>query len=297
MKPGSTVVKLIELLQEVRERTLALITDLDDEQLIGPRLGIVNPLRWEIGHLAWFQEYWVLRYLNHRAPIVDSGDALYDSALVAHETRWDLPLPSTANTISYMQRVLDQVVHLYDREENPREPTDDATYFLSLVLLHEDMHAEAITYTRQTLAYPAPRFKVVDEIARSHSNESNGDVRNHEPLRDELGDAFVPGGKFVLGSIPGKHFVFDNEMSAHEVEVPPYAISRTAVTNVQYAAFVDDGGYDHQACGVMRGGAGAKVSAESIRSTGGLPQVNGGAETLMKWFGLKIIRRCFISTV
>ena len=241
MKLSSNVGECIELLQEVRERTLALITDLDDEQLIGSRLSIVNPLRWEIGHVAWFQEYWVLRHVNHRMPILDDGDTLYDSARVAHETRWDLPLPSKADTIQYMQRVLDQVVHLYDREE----PTDDAAYFLSLVLLHEDMHAEAMTYTRQTLGYPAPRFKVVDEITRAHSNEpASGDVRNPESLRDELGDALVPGGTFVLGSTPGKRFVFDNEISAHEFEVQPFAISRTAVTNAQYAAFVDDGGYD-----------------------------------------------------
>lgn len=243
MKSSSTVVKSIELLREVRERTLTLITDLDDEQLIGPRLSIVNPLRWEIGHVAWFQEYWVLRHLNHRAPILDGGDTLYDSASVAHDTRWDLPLPSRTDTISYMQRVLDQVVHMYDREE----PTDDATYFLSLVLLHEDMHAEAITYTRQTLGYAAPRFKVTDEIMRARVNEpANREMRNHEPLKNELGDALVPGGTFVLGSTPGKRFVFDNEMSAHEVEVLPFAISRTSVTNAQYAAFVDDGGYDRQ---------------------------------------------------
>ena len=247
MNPTSTVVKCIELLQEVRERTLVLITDLGDEQLIGPRLSIVNPLRWEIGHTAWFQEYWVLRHLNDRAPIFDDGDILYDSARVAHETRWDLPIPSKADTIGYTQRVLDQVVQLYGRKEAAGEPTDDATYFLSLVLLHEDMHAEAITYTRQTLGYAAPRFKFVDESAQAHSNEpANGDVRNHEPLRNEFDDVLVPGGTFVLGSTPGKHFVFDNEMSAHEVEVRPYGISRTAVTNVQYAAFVDDGGYDHQ---------------------------------------------------
>jgi len=215
--------------------------------MIGPRLSIVNPLRWEIGHVAWFQEYWVLRHVNHRAPIVDGGDALYDSAHVAHETRWDLPLPSRTDTIRYMQRVLDQVVHLYERKEKAGEPTDDAAYFLSLVLLHEEMHAEAIIYTRQTLGCAAPRFKVVDEIARAHVNEpANGEVRNHELLRDELGDALVPGGTFVLGSTPGKRFVFDNEMSAHKVEVRPFAISRTAVTNAQYAAFVDDGGYDRQ---------------------------------------------------
>ena len=247
MNLSSTVDKCIELLREVRERTLALITDLDDEQLIGPRLSIVNPLRWEIGHVAWFQEYWVLRHLNHRAPILDGGDTLYDSASVAHDTRWDLPIPSRVDTLGYMQRVIEQVVSLCDRKEKAGESTDDTTYFLSLVLLHEGMHAEAITYTRQTLGYPAPRFKVVDEIARAQSNKrANGDLRNHQRSRDELGDALVPGGAFVVGSTPGKRFVFDNEMSAHEVEVRPFAISRTAVTNAQYAAFVDDGGYERQ---------------------------------------------------
>jgi len=242
MSIGSTVVKHIELLQEARERTLALVTDLDDEQLIGPRLSIVNPLRWEIGHIAWFQEYWVLRHLNHRAPILDGGDALYDSARVSHETRWDLPLPSKADTIRYMQRVLDQVVHLDDREE----PTDDAAYFLSLALQHENMHAEAITYTRQTLGYPAPRFKVVDEIAKQSSASVDRELRSYKALTGELGDALVPGGTFVLGSTPGQRFLFDNELSAHDVDVEHFAISRTAVTNGEYAAFVDDGGYNRQ---------------------------------------------------
>src|SRR5437870_11309610 len=117
MKPSSTIVKCIELLQEIRERTLALITDLDDEQLIGPRLSIVNPLRWEIGHIAWFQEYWILRHMHGRAPMLTDGDSLYDSARVAHETRWDLPLPAKAETIAYMQGVLDQVLDLYSQKK------------------------------------------------------------------------------------------------------------------------------------------------------------------------------------
>ena len=43
---------------------------------MGPRLRIVNPLRWEIGHLAWFQEYWVLRHLGGQPPILTNGDEL-----------------------------------------------------------------------------------------------------------------------------------------------------------------------------------------------------------------------------
>src|SRR5262245_61371397 len=158
MSSNPTTVQLTRELQDARQRTLALVADLDDEQMIGPRLEIVNPLRWEIGHLGWFQEYWLLRHLNRRAPILALGDALYDSAKVAHETRWDLPLPSKIDTLAFMQTVLDQVIDLYDSKVGARECATDSrdAYFLSLVLLHEDMHDEAIMYTRQTLRYPAP---------------------------------------------------------------------------------------------------------------------------------------------
>ncbi|HEY3026034.1 MAG TPA: selenoneine synthase SenA [Pyrinomonadaceae bacterium] len=244
MNSSPTLVKSIELLQEARERTLALTADLNEKQMLGQRLSIVNPLRWEIGHIAWFQEYWVLRHLSHGAPILDGGDALYDSAQVAHETRWDLPLPSTVKTLSYMQQVLNQVIDLYDRKEEVGGLTEEEAYFLSLALLHEDMHAEAITYTRQTLGYAVPRFKVVDKITPAQADAHfNTGIRNHASLRDELGDALIPGGTLILGSTPGKRFAFDNEMPAHEVEVQPFAISRTAVTNKQFAAFVDDEGY------------------------------------------------------
>src|SRR5437773_1347862 len=49
---------LAEAVRDARERTFEIVADLSDEQLMGPRLSIVNPLRWEIGHLAWFQEFW-----------------------------------------------------------------------------------------------------------------------------------------------------------------------------------------------------------------------------------------------
>src|SRR2546422_8477880 len=117
MNPSPIPYRLTEVLSEARERTLALVADLDDEQMIGPRLNIVNPLRWEIGHVAWFQEYWILRQMHGRAPILAGGDGLYDSARVAHETRWDLPLPSKTETLKYMQAVLGQVVDLYSRKE------------------------------------------------------------------------------------------------------------------------------------------------------------------------------------
>src|SRR5438105_4043169 len=92
-------------LQDARRRTLDLIADLNDDQLLGPHLPTVNPLLWEIGHIAWFQEKWVLRHANRRPPLRPDGDALYDSAAVPHDARWDLPLPSRAQTLRYMAQV------------------------------------------------------------------------------------------------------------------------------------------------------------------------------------------------
>jgi iron(II)-dependent oxidoreductase len=53
----------------------------------------------------------------------------------------------------------------------------------------------------------------------------------------------VPGGRFLLGSLPGEPFVFDNEKWAHPVEVRPFAIARAPVTQAEFSAFVDEGGY------------------------------------------------------
>ena len=74
--------------QDARSRTYELVQDLDEAQLLGPILPIVNPLLWEIGHVSWFQEHWVLRHALGEPPIRVDGDALYDSAKVAHDTRW-----------------------------------------------------------------------------------------------------------------------------------------------------------------------------------------------------------------
>src|SRR5947209_5424875 len=93
---------LAAAVHDARERTLALAGDLDDEQWMGPRLSIVNPLRWEIAHVAWFQEKWVLRHAAGQPPLRADADALYDSMAVPHDTRWDLLLYSRDETLAYL---------------------------------------------------------------------------------------------------------------------------------------------------------------------------------------------------
>ena len=219
---------------------MELVNDLSEEQLIGPRLQIVNPLGWEIGHIAWFQEFWVLRHVGKQSPILKHGDELYDSARVDHGTRWDLPLLERNETLVYMQRILERVIEQASHEVRSLRDAEgyDQEYFLNLVLLHEQMHDEAITYTRQTLSYPAPALAAVNKVPFSRQDTALTQTDN-----DLTGDAEIPGGKFTLGSVPERSFVFDNEQLAHEVELGSFAISKTAVSNGEFRHFVEDAGY------------------------------------------------------
>ncbi len=226
MNPGT----LASELRASRERLARITADLDGKRLLGPKLAIVNPPLWELGHVAWFQEYWCLRRKGQDViadSIVKGGDALYDSAKVAHDTRWDLPLPDLKATRSYQSEILDRVLRRLEREPENRE----LHYFVQLATLHEDMHAEALHYTRQTLGYedPFPRAEAVLPKTPGPS-----------------GDVELAGGTFLLGASPGGDFVFDNEKWAHEVRFTPFRIARAPVTNAQYLDFVEAGGYSRQ---------------------------------------------------
>jgi gamma-glutamyl hercynylcysteine S-oxide synthase len=214
-----------------RERLSRVTTGLDGARLLGPKLEIVNPPLWELGHVAYFQEYWCLRRSVPGMPdsILKGADALYDSAKVAHDTRWDLPLPDLKATRAYQAAVLERTLERLAREpENP-----DLEYFAQLAAFHEDMHAEAFHYTRQTLGYEDP-YLIKSEVGSRKSEVALS------------GDVELPGGTFMLGAAPDDGFVFDNEKWAHEVRIPPFRIARVPVTNAEYAAFVDAGGYSRR---------------------------------------------------
>jgi iron(II)-dependent oxidoreductase len=220
---------LIAELRSTRARTRAIADGLGGERELGPLLAIVNPPRWEIGHVGWFQEYWCLRrtapgrYAAERsASILPNADGLYNSALVAHDSRWSLPLPGFDATLRYRDQVLERLLdRLGDR------CSEDDGYFSQLAVRHEDMHAEAFHYTRQTLAYEAPALA----------------LRPHPPGERLSGDAAIPGGTLRLGATQDEAFLFDNEKWSHPVVVHPFRMARTAVSNAQFAAFADADGY------------------------------------------------------
>ncbi|HET9652606.1 MAG TPA: ergothioneine biosynthesis protein EgtB, partial [Usitatibacter sp.] len=84
--------RLALALQDSRRRTLGIYSHLDLAKATVPCIAIVNPPVWELSHIAWFQEYWCLRYDRDadrvvKPPLLPAADDLFDSRTVAHDLR------------------------------------------------------------------------------------------------------------------------------------------------------------------------------------------------------------------
>ena len=222
-------------LQDARQRTLTLL-DAYARQL--PLLQVrqdteLNPPLWELGHLAWFEEYWIARNpqrlkgqaaqaeVARAASILNRSDGLYNSSQVAHSTRWKLDLPSLPNTLQYARQARERTLELLSTSDQ-----DDASlYFYRLALFHEDMHAEAWVYMAQNLGLTVPCA----------------------PIRSIAGasDISVPAGQHSLGT-SGPGFYFDNEAQAQPIEVAEFAIDSELVSWARYLPFIEEGAYKNE---------------------------------------------------
>lgn len=227
--------ELATALQDARNYTLALFdcfaaVGLDAPAKV-PVRPTVNPPLWELGHLAWFAEWYILREAQSSAPdaaqrasLLTLGDDWFDSNTVPHRMRWNLNLPSAGALKTYCYEVLDRVLDKLTRASDD----DAALYPYRLALAHEDMHGEAFAYTLQSLAVPPI-----------------GQLAAHEMPLWAQGEIRFPGGTIQLGSAPDTGFVFDNEKWMHPCYVPTFTMDSTLVSNRQFSNFVEDGGYQY----------------------------------------------------
>ncbi|MBT9567259.1 MAG: ergothioneine biosynthesis protein EgtB [Thiobacillus sp.] len=222
-----TAEQLIAKLREARTRLLSLIDCLPADGWLGLRAAHLNPPLWEYGHIVWFLERWCLRAqaANELAPsLLPGADALYDSSIVPHDTRWDLSLLKPAAVEDYAAQVFTAISARLREDLTP-----ERAYFAELCLYHELMHIEAWWMAFQNLGYTPPRLAA----------GSNDAV--------VAGRLTCPAGTAVLGSGRDEGFIFDNEKWRHEVAVPAFDIDAYPVSQSVFAEFVDAGGYQHNA--------------------------------------------------
>jgi iron(II)-dependent oxidoreductase len=219
-------------LRNARDYTLALFdrfeaAGLDDPARV-PVIDILNPPLWEIGHIAWFAEWYILREATSSAPdaalrgsMLTLGDAWFDSNAVSHASRWHLGLPRAGALKTYCREVLDRVLDKLGRTTG----TDEALYPYRLVLAHEDMHGEAFLMAMQSLGIaPAEPAAAIPGWAQ--------------------GSIWFPGGSILKGSGSDSGFAFDNEKPATACRVPSFEISSTLVSNAEFSEFIADSGYE-----------------------------------------------------
>ena len=239
-RPHPPAATLREWVADARATTAHWLGDLTDDNALGPVGALLNPPRWEVAHLAWFWEKWLLRAgdtTNMASQLVPQTDALYDSAAVAHNTRWHLALLPWRDAWNYLDAVLAAVLAAVDARRasathGDESLDDELAYFVQLCVFHHDMHNEAFAMRRQMLGdfpYPAAGKALGGKGFGIMSLEKRMDIA-------------VPAGALVQGARKRSGFVFDNEKWRHEVGLDEFSIASHPVSQGEFAAYLHETG-------------------------------------------------------
>lgn len=227
----ATANELALMLTEAHNYTLSLFkcfnTAMSKPENQGATDDLNSPL-WNLGHLAWFAEWLILREASPKPPhfvlrpsMLSKGDEWFDTYQAQYEQA-NLMLPKATQIVTYKNEVLDRILDRLERVAS----NDDALYPYRMALAHEDWHAEHWLSHLQNLGLHAPLAI---------------DRHSAPPWAQE--EIYFPGGNFLMGSNPGDGFLFDTEKNAHQIYVPAFSMDANLINNAQFAEFVEDNGY------------------------------------------------------
>jgi len=222
--------EIIERLDEARARTLLLIGPLPDEDLQRQHDPLMSPIIWDLGHIAHFEELWLVR--NLEGP-VEFGEmpGIYNPFEHPRRVRGALQLPSLDECRALMDEIRQRVLRrLSAAPFDANDPLLRDGYVYSMVLQHEYQHNETILQTlqlKQGSSYQAPRAYLPPQ----------GNAR-----RSTLAMARFTGGRVCIGT-NDRAAAYDNERPEHGVDIAPFSIDVFPVTNRDYLEFMRDSGY------------------------------------------------------
>ena len=226
---------IAERLLEARRRTLDLIEPLDDEQLnraYGAPL--LSPLAWDLGHIANFEELWLVQTVGGREPLHGDLGRFYDAIENPRRTRGALPILRDAELRAYLAEVRERSLDVLDGltavdiGPDAEDPLLRDGFVYEMLLAHELQHVETMLQLLQMVADYEPPARFRPEA---------------EPLPEEPEPVSVAAGPYEIGAGPAG-FAYDNERGRHAVELSAFEIDRTPVANSAYARFVEETGAD-----------------------------------------------------
>jgi iron(II)-dependent oxidoreductase len=224
-------------MDETRARTLELFDMAREEDLReSPGFGF-RPVVWHLAHIGVFEAYWLLQKVGGRPAPDERYERIFDPIRTPREESKDLP--SRREMEAYLGRVRAGALDaLAASDFDSPDPLLRGGYVFDLVLEHERQHQETLAYLLHLLDPP----KKSRPNARGATSDGPGGRQPPPPSQAPAGMILVPEGPFPMGAA-WDSFAYDNEYPAHDVFIPAYKIARLPVTNLEYASFVDEGGY------------------------------------------------------
>jgi iron(II)-dependent oxidoreductase len=214
-----------------RDRTLRLV-EFDDVELLRQYDPLMSPLVWDLAHIGWQEELWLLRGNDGRRPgmLPPAVEGLYDAFVHSRASRVDLPLLPPEDARAYCRTVRSKSLDALDALP-PEDGTGvEPTFVFGLAVSHENQHDETMLQALNLRTGPAIL----------------GSGAPLPPGRSGLAgtSVLVSGGSFVLGVTAAEEpLSLDNERDSHLVDVPSFRIGRVPVTNAEWLDFIADGGY------------------------------------------------------
>jgi gamma-glutamyl hercynylcysteine S-oxide synthase len=227
--------EIAEALSEARERTLALVEPLDDEQLNTVYSPILSPLAWDLGHIANFEELWLVQTIGGREPLHGDLGRFYDAIENPRKIRGELPILRDAELRSYMADVRERTLDVLEGVEiglDVEDPLLREGFVYEMLLAHELQHNETMLQLLQLVeGYELPPA-VADERSSSRIAGTGAAAG---------GMVAIEAGEHEIGA-PDRGFAYDNERPRHAVQLDAFEIDRTPVDNGAYISFMEETG-------------------------------------------------------
>jgi iron(II)-dependent oxidoreductase len=233
---NDVLARQLEALSEARRRTLALVEGIGDEDLVRVHSPLMSPLVWDLGHIAAFEDLWLVHRFAGRPLLRSDLAVVYDAFETPRARRGDLPFLGPEGALEYLADVREFAVSL----AQDRGVGDGALH--EMVARHEHQHCETMLQTIQLArleGYPAaarPTGATAARAAAATTAAPSSDGKSGLELIE------VPAGPCTVGAAPGR-FAYDNERPRQRVELDRFSIAKTQVTNGAYLEFIGAGGY------------------------------------------------------
>ena len=198
-----------------------------------------SPPKWHLAHTSWFFETFILKpFATDYVPFEPAYEVLFNSYYngigqpFPRAERGLLSRPTVSQVLSYRQYVDKAMSGLLSHDEHPHRET--ITQRCRLGIEHEKQHQELLHTDIKYSFSRNPLYPAFDKQYQARPSSGS----------EESAWCDFPGGLYSLGidELPSQ-FAFDNEMPEHKVFIEPFSLANRLVTNREYQAFVDDGGY------------------------------------------------------